>query len=338
MKAETTAIALERLGIDASNFTARDAALGSGEAIQLARLSKGRLLSTSLRPSGTLPFVPWRTAGPFLVGGATARPDALGRDLGESSLPPEEAAHRLAQAAEGQGLAPILLFDGDRASARALARAEPALRLVTYRATGRPPAILEREGTGALATPGERGKDVVRLVWQDGGFASSAVVPLGPWVPDDPEATDLYREYLKRVSRSTLLEDSPHVSNPRSFAGTPRCGSCHQAALAVWEKSDHHHALKTLKTVGHDRDPDCVRCHVVGKDAAAIAFVSPAKTPGLANVGCESCHGAGAAHAATPKRIRLPKVGGRACLPCHDPENSPRFDFATYWPKVRHGK
>ena len=55
-------------------------------------------------------------------------------------------------------------------------------------------------------------------------------------------------------------------------------------------------------------------------------------------MGCESCHGAGAAHSASPWKVKLPKVGQKSCLPCHTLTNSPEFDFATYWPRVKHGR
>ena len=339
LKAEAAAQALDRSAVDAANLGAADARLGEGGAVSLARLSGGRLVSTSLRPSATVPVPPWRAAGPFLVGGATARPEPLAAALRESALSPVEAAHRLAEEGAIRGLAPVLLFDGDVQSARAIARAEPELRLVTFRATSRPPAELLREGSCALATPGEGGKAVVRLAWRGGAFVSSALRTLGPEVPDDADATGLYRRYLEEVSRENLLETSPHVP-AKGFAGSARCLPCHAAAATAWRASDHAHALHTLEKTGNGRDPDCVPCHVVGESHRGmeprIAFRSRLTTPALANVGCESCHGAGAAHAAAPRRFFLPKVGEASCKPCHTLENSPRFEFAKYWSRVKH--
>ncbi|HSI73617.1 MAG TPA: multiheme c-type cytochrome, partial [Fimbriimonas sp.] len=98
--------------------------------------------------------------------------------------------------------------------------------------------------------------------------------------------------------------------------------------------SAHAHALLTLEKEGHPRDPDCVSCHVVGLQFST-GFKSRQKTPQLANIGCESCHGAGAKHAAKPS-LKLRKLTEQACLPCHTTENSPHFDFKTYWKKIRH--
>jgi hypothetical protein len=81
-------------------------------------------------------------------------------------------------------------------------------------------------------------------------------------------------------------------------------------------------------------------------------------TPHLAHQGCENCHGPAAAHAAVERgdvrasvterdrlrgelamSIKTPEGKQKAvnnCLECHDLDNSPQFDFDTYWPQVEH--
>ena len=56
----------------------------------------------------------------------------------------------------------------------------------------------------------------------------------------------------------------------------------------------------------------------------------------FAGVGCENCHGPSAAHVANPK-TRTPFAAADQCVRCHDHENSPKFDYAQYWPRVKHG-
>jgi predicted CXXCH cytochrome family protein len=52
-------------------------------------------------------------------------------------------------------------------------------------------------------------------------------------------------------------------------------------------------------------------------------------------VGCESCHGPGSLHAEDPTPKNIVRSPGRElCVTCHNPENSPHFDFATYLPRV----
>jgi hypothetical protein len=65
-------------------------------------------------------------------------------------------------------------------------------------------------------------------------------------------------------------------------------------------------------------------------------FRSPAETPHLKDVGCESCHGGGAAHAQAPTAQKMPRASAAACSQCHVPEHSPNFDYARFWAKIRH--
>src|SRR5207253_234634 len=111
-----------------------------------------------------------------------------------------------------------------------------------------------------------------------------------------------------------------------SFAGSQSCGTCHSKALGVWKRSGHAKALGTLEHEGHDRDPECLPCHVVGLQSSH-GFWSKQKTPQLAAVGCESCHGAGLGHAKNPWKVSLPKVTTSTCGSCHTSNTSPDFIF-----------
>jgi hypothetical protein len=107
-------------------------------------------------------------------------------------------------------------------------------------------------------------------------------------------------------------------------------------------------------------DPECVSCHVVGWSARefhpyASGYLDEVKTPHLMHVGCEDCHGPCEKHvdaeATTNKplqnKLRLavritkaeaedPSSHKYNCRICHDGDNSPDFEFKTYWPKVEH--
>lgn len=333
LKAETLGELLRQLGADAINVGPAEARAGRGTLQALRTLTDGRLTSLSVAPSPTNPLPPHTVVGPFLVGGASALPGELAGVLGEKPVPLEQAAAHLVRDAESAQLVPVLMLQGSRANAGAIAQAHPAIRLILYRSSGSP-AQPESVGSTLLVTPGEFGKHVLRLVWRKDRFQDYAAIHLGPDHPDDPDAARLYARYLQRVTDEDLLGKLPRPGDD-AFAGNKRCGVCHGEAQSVWKSSAHSGALKTLAQDGHDRDPDCVGCHVVGLDSTK-GFRSLKDTPHLADVGCESCHGAGAAHAKAPFSAPMPKVGEASCSPCHTPSHSPTFLFADYWAKVKH--
>jgi len=171
-------------------------------------------------------------------------------------------------------------------------------------------------------------------MFEEGAFTAYAPIELGPEYGDDETVSRVYRRYLARVDREDLLAKLSRSPGPK-FVGTAACFPCHAEAARVWKASEHAHALRTLISDGHGRDPDCVGCHVVALNLET-GFQSVKKTPQLANVSCESCHGAGARHVATKGKVKLGKVGAKSCAPCHVPEHSPGFDFAEHWKRIAH--
>ena len=153
----------------------------------------------------------------------------------------------------------------------------------------------------------------------------------------------------------------------RRFAGSAACADCHKEAYEVWAESPHAKALTTLEEQSprRDSDPECLSCHVVGWAPQRFepfegGYAGMGTTPHLAHQGCENCHGPAAAHGAVERgdvrasvieRDRLrqelvlsidtPDGKQRAmnnCLECHDLDNSPAFDFETYWPQIEHSE
>jgi hypothetical protein len=316
------------------NLTPSEAALGPGALLSMSRLSEGRVLSASLKPTTDLGVQPYRVEGPFLMGGATSRADAMAPLLGAEAVALDEAVNTLVVLATSNRKSLLLVFDGTRDEAAAVARKFPSIALIHYRSIGTPQAKSERIGNVLLASPGDGGKHLVRLVWENGRFVSYVPIALDPSYADEPVAKGIYKTYLNRVSAEQLLDGMPRSETPR-FAGNDKCGSCHAEAANTWKHSKHAVGLKTLEKIGHDRDPDCVECHVVGL-ASVYGFRSRSETPQLAHVGCESCHGPGKAHAESPLSQRMGAVGAKSCMPCHTVENSPGFEFAKYWARIRH--
>ncbi len=68
-------------------------------------------------------------------------------------------------------------------------------------------------------------------------------------------------------------------------------------------------------------------------------------TPYLKGNQCENCHGPGSKHAAEPDNQEFIAAITRSaedfdknhrCIQCHSEDDSPHFDFATYYPKIMH--
>jgi hypothetical protein len=301
--------------------------------LSISRLSGNRLISIQADPESELKLPRWIAEGPFLISGGTTRPQAVTASLGVKTQPLEEAVPEFVVEALSQSKTPVLLLEGSLEDAQKLAKEFPLLGMVVYRSVGDPPASEVREGSTILISPGDRGRSLVRMSYGN-EFAGYRSESLGPEHKDDAHVSRVYATYLKRVNASDLLERVPR-SKGDPFAGNKKCVSCHGKAGDVWKKSGHSHALATLEKEGHARDPDCVSCHVVGL-TVDTGFRSRKETPHLTDVGCESCHGAGAAHSSKPYLEKMAKVGPASCVPCHTPENSPRFDFTSYWAKIKH--
>lgn len=332
MKAQTAAEILGRFG-GILHLTPSEARFGPGLALTLAGLTNGRLVATVLQERDGMARR-WQRQGVFLIGGVTLRPEALGPPLSLATTTVDQAVQELLAEARTDRLVAVLMIDGDIGQARALARRHPGIGLLIYRNIGSPPLKAQREGATLLATAGDHGKHLVHLTFRRKVPASYRVISLGPEVRDDPAAERIYREYLRRVGEEDLLARVPRLPS-EPFSGAVRCGSCHSEAAKVWERSRHATALETLEHEGHEKDPDCVSCHVTGLEKQT-GFKSRKETPQLASVGCESCHDAGSAHAADPQRVKMALVGQKSCQPCHTPSNSPTFDFEKYWAKIRH--
>jgi len=335
LKAETLAQAMELMQVDAVNLGAGDGRLGVGTLGTIARLTKDRVVATGLVESERLSLPPWRAVGPFLVGGVSTQGKALAQNLGEASLLLDESVQRLADEAEGTRRQPILLLDGDEADARALAGRFPTLRLIVYRSSAQATDQAHEIGATWLVSPGPQGKRFLTLSWTGDRFTRLLAVDLGPSVQDDPAVARIYAAYQRRVRDEALLDRRPRTAGAK-FAGSLACRSCHAADYDVWAKSEHAGALKTLEDDGQDRDPDCTGCHVTGLDSTD-GFQTRSLTPDLANVGCESCHGPSADHAAQPA-TKTPQDAMASCRSCHNAEHSPSFEATPYWHRIRHGQ
>lgn len=334
LKAEALAEAFDRMNVDAVNLCGGDAKLGESAILSAIQLSGNRFVSASIAPSATNPIPETKPAGPFLVGGVASNPEALGAVLREDTFTAESAVEALTSQASESDLIPILLLDGDRKEAIALAQSNPVVSLIVYRSGGDPTETIERIGETVLVSPGQKGTHVLRLTFEDGQWKNLSAIRIGPEFKNDPAVDRVFRRYIAHVTEERLLDKMPRISKAE-FAGSMACKVCHGKIYALWTSSKHARALATLEREGQSRDPDCVGCHVVGLDRLG-GFRSRAATPRLSDVGCESCHGPARAHAKRPKSVQMKKAGTASCAKCHDTEHSPGFDFDSFWQKIKH--
>lgn len=180
--------------------------------------------------------------------------------------------------------------------------------------------------------------------------------------PKIMELMKIYQDQLRQTGLSGLgIKPIPDKRSAilGSFAGSASCADCHETAHNIWKKSRHAKAWDSLKETAkpaRNFDPECIACHVIGWNAAEFmpyqnGFRSEKETPKLVSVGCESCHGQGENHIKAEqgadtalqekirRQLRLSVEGEtvkKHCLTCHDGNNSPHFDFDTYWKKIDH--
>ncbi len=216
---------------------------------------------------------------------------------------------------------------------------------------------------------GEKGKFAVVLGLFDGDDARPKYqsVALDSRYTNSPIVMDMmesYQDHLKELGPTGLSLKSysdPKTEQMGNYIGSKECQSCHEESYDVWKKTGHARAWATLLETAkppRNYDPDCVGCHAVGWNPQSMyPYIGgfdighQEKTSYLTGVGCESCHGPGENHkkaelgsnktkqAELRQAVRLPlENASKNCILCHDGDNSPHFDFDTYWPKIKHSE
>lgn len=191
---------------------------------------------------------------------------------------------------------------------------------------------------------------------------------------DSPAMVKLMQQYQDRLKEEQVAKfdvvSAPHPSQS-TYVGGQKCAECHDVSTEIWKNTPHSHAFDSLdpihKRLGYERlngvnrswDPECLSCHVTGWDPQqytrfASGFLNQefAETPAekrlhslMLHSQCENCHGPGSQH------VKLAEAGEgnsaesvivtlanaeQQCKRCHDGDNSPEFDFESYWDRVKH--
>jgi hypothetical protein len=369
LKAETLIDMLNQMGYDALNLGEYDFKLGLAYLQALQQRFQGKMLCGNVVDGGGKPLFDaftrvekrheGRTVRLLIVGLISEQYAPIIRQYAPEVqvIPATQKLEELREQMGGTVDLRILLWHGNQQEAEQIARQHPDFDLIIYAHGGDGPLQPKQVGKTRLVFSGTDAKFVGLAYLQrsagdaasslNGGDGSTATpytiarvehVRLTEDFKDDPEAIQIKLGYLARVDAEALLLQMPRrpTLNGDTFAGSRACRPCHSDDYRIWERSKHAKAMQTLVDEKHDKDPECVVCHVVGLEFES-GFVSMEKTPHLKDVGCESCHGPARKHVQDPLNNKLGKAGEGSCMQCHVPAHSPNFDFQTYWKQIEHG-
>lgn len=125
----------------------------------------------------------------------------------------------------------------------------------------------------------------------------------------------------------------------RDWTGSAACGACHPGELAAWLVTPH---ARTRDRFAVRPEARCLGCHATGE--------APAGPVIAVEVGCEACHGAGAAYAEADlmrdrpvaralglSDVSTPAARAVVCAPCHrgSTRGTPFDPMAPVHPKPR---
>ncbi|GAB7079035.1 cytochrome c family protein [Megalodesulfovibrio paquesii] len=116
------------------------------------------------------------------------------------------------------------------------------------------------------------------------------------------------------------------------YIGSKACADCHAEQYdRFMEHSKKARSWKSVELMRPKLKPaelqGCYDCHTTGHGKPG-GFVSYEQTPQLADVGCETCHGPGSAHAETGDTsliTRTPAI--ESCKTCHNESRVRDFHF-----------
>jgi 2',3'-cyclic-nucleotide 2'-phosphodiesterase (5'-nucleotidase family) len=155
----------------------------------------------------------------------------------------------------------------------------------------------------------------------------------------DPAVEEIVREATEREDQLRKERGLPPQDSPEEDAeegphagradggvlGAESCRKCHAEIYDRWLATPHARAIGSLAETDDWTNLNCIGCHTTMGDRKPP--VTGELDPRFFNVQCESCHGSGLGHAEDGTYVTK---GEAACRKCHDAQNSPKFDYATY--------
>jgi hypothetical protein len=174
-------------------------------------------------------------------------------------------------------------------------------------------------------------------------------VPMEPGLPISEalnKRRNQFNESLQELQMQVEREIPPVKDGEAFFVGNDQCATCHVEEQKFWEETQHAQAVETLEERNKLFDQSCIGCHVVGYEKPGGSVIGKLHyeaqlgertiEKNLEDVGCENCHGPGSNHmqspvdsAGKPQHITV-DPGEDACMECHVPDHSPKFNFDAY--------
>jgi hypothetical protein len=375
LKFDVALKALKLMKYDALALSPEDLKVGTDEALVrfVNNGDRPRVVCANVVPASgfeaTIAPVVRAAAGPVRLGITAVLDPAMLKRLPDPSreqlLPtvkdPEEALPAVLAELEKDTDVQVLMVQGPPELASSLGRKFPGFDLVVGTSEFDPSEQAEtlNDGKTLLVAIGPKGKytGVVGLFPGSKPLLRYQRVSLGNKLNDPAKPMhDLIEDEFQGMLRSAgVVENFPrhdHVGGPPGarFVGAETCRSCHANTFAKWSTTRHAHAFESIVTdpkgvrSDHQFDAECVSCHTTGFEYTS-GWKSAVLTPELKGNQCENCHGPASEHVAHPDdpealkalHLEVARVeASRFCFRCHDEDNSPKFDFTTYWAQIAH--
>lgn len=349
------------MGYDAVNAGHREASLGKAKLQELNTEYDLFVSANLLDESGQTVLPPYRVVELDngyrigILGVMDDRIDAEDRGEGLIAAPPIDAVGKYLPEVVKQSDFIVVLAYAEEDLMRSLAEQFYELDVIVGGRVLQPTRDPIKVNQSRLVYITDKGKAIGRLdiafdAEGDQVFSNDIHMLLDDIV-DDPEITEIVDEFKLRLAD---MDFQPHrddeeglttITSARSsasnkFLAAESCKQCHPQAFAKWTESSHSHSFDSLVQRKHAFNPRCLQCHTVGY-GSSDGYINQRLTPTFASVSCGNCHGRGEYHTKfhlgedVPPRAALLKSVN--CMTCHDPENSPEFNFETYWEQIGHG-
>jgi hypothetical protein len=347
VKLEAILRGLQAMNLAAHNIGAAESALDPNQLASLAEKTGVTWLSANLTPAeGTRPLdhIVVERGGARIAVSGVIDPALVASDAWVAREPVSAILEALRDV---HADLTVVLAYFDEAGLRSLAESLPEVDFIVGGPTGQAmkPAKI---GPVTILSATNKGKYLARIELSPDDGGRSTTTEIGPaevksdLAEDATQAANLKQYYaaLARrdftVTEAGLASDIDRGAEDYRIAGSTACAECHAADTHVWHASKHSHAWDVLVAKGAHVDPFCQQCHTTGYGHEG-GFVSVSQTPQLVHVGCENCHGPSSSHVADPK-TKTPFLARERCIECHDHENSPKFVYEEFWPKINHGQ